>query len=413
MKFQNVVFFENLRISLSSVKNHLLRTILTVSIIAFGIMALVGILTSIDAIRNFFEENFMRMGANTYTIRNMGIQMDGHRGGRSYKNISYQEAQQFKDTYEFPAITGISVFATNGATAKYNSLKTHPNLRVLGIDENYLLTSGEELSHVRGFTQAEAQSGSQVCIIGHELVKNLFRNESDPTGKVISIGSGKYLIIGVLKESGSGFGFSADRNIYLPINNVRQRYAVADRSFTINVMVQKATALDAAIGEATGLFRNIRRLKLGEEDNFSMVRSDTFVNMMLENTKLISLAATFIGLITLAGAAIGLMNIMLVSVTERTREIGIRKAIGANRKTIRNQFLAEAIVIGQLGGALGIVMGIAIGNLVAHLIGSSFLIPWAWIILGVILCFVVGVISGYVPANKAANLDPIESLRYE
>ncbi len=413
MNFRNTIFFENIRISLSSVRNHLLRTILTVSIIAFGIMALVGILTSIDAIRMFFEENFMRMGANTFTIRNVGLQMDGHRGGQRYKVITYPEAIRFKEDFNFPSVVSVSVFASFNATAKYNNIKTHPNLRVSGIDENYLLTSGEELTSGRGFTQAETQSGSQVCIIGHEVARNLFKEQKDPAGKIISIGAGKYTVIGVLKESGSSFGFSGDRNIYLPLNNVRQRYAASNRSFTINVLTTKATSMDAAIGEATGTFRNIRKLRAGETDNFSVVRSDTFVTMMIENTRLISLAATFIGLITLAGAAIGLMNIMLVSVTERTREIGIRKAIGANRRTIRNQFLAEAIVIGQIGGLLGILMGIGIGNVVSGLIGSSFIIPWAWIILGVVLCFVVGVVSGYVPANKAANLDPIESLRYE
>ncbi|HAL65763.1 MAG: hypothetical protein XD81_1299, partial [Bacteroidetes bacterium 38_7] len=153
--------------------------------------------------------------------------------------------------------------------------------------------------------------------------------------------------------------------------------------------------------------------RLSDGNNFEIVRSDTFVNMLLENTRLISLAATIIGLITLFGAAIGLMNIMLVSVTERTREIGIRKAIGANKKTIRNQFLAEAIVIGQLGGLLGIILGIAVGNIVAMIVGSKFIIPWIWIFLGVFLCFVVGILSGYLPANRAAELDPIESLRYE
>ncbi len=412
--FLNPVFVENLRISIGSVKDHLLRTVLTVLIIAFGIMALVGILTSIDAIKNFFEENFMRMGANTFTIRNVSMNMEGGNHRNNFmKEITYDEAQRFKEEFMFPSVTSVSVNASWGATAKYKNEKSYPNLRVFGVDENYITTSGDELRLGRNFTSSEVYHGSNLCIIGNEIAKTIMKNEEDPIGKIISVGPGKYMVIGVLKESGSGFGFSIDRNVYVSLLNVRQKYSLSSASYTISVMTPNATQLDAATGEAKGLFRTIRGLKVSEQENFSVVRSDSMVSMMLENTKFISLAAIFIGLITLAGAAIGLMNIMLVSVTERTREIGIRKAIGANKSTIRRQFLAEAIVIGQLGGALGILMGIGIGNLVSYLIGSSFIIPWAWIILGVVLCFGVALISGYLPANKAANLDPIDALRYE
>ncbi len=411
----NAKVIENIKISIESIKSHIVRTILTVLIIAIGIMALVGILTAIDSIKYFLNENFTLMGANTFTIRNRELVVrigDNRNQAKRYSPITYDEAMSFKEEFEFPAFTTVYVWATGTATLKYESEKTNPNTRVIGTDENYLITSGLEIGKGRNFTQNEVYYGSNVVIIGSELVRKLFKNK-DPVGKIISIGPGKYRVIGVLKEKGSSIGFSGDRNCLLPLTNVRQYFARPNMTYTINVMTKKPEQLEPAIGEATGLFRIIRKDRIGDEDTFGISKSDNIAKMLIDNIKYITFAATIIGLITLFGAAIGLMNIMLVSVTERTREIGIRKAIGATRQTIRNQFLVEAIVIGQLGGLLGIVLGILIGNVVSMIIGSSFIIPWLWIFLGVALCFVVALLSGFLPATKASKLDPIESLRYE
>jgi putative ABC transport system permease protein len=407
---------ENIRISMESIRSHLLRTILTVMIIAFGIMALVGILTAIDSIEYFLKENFTMMGANTFSIRNheMMVNFGGGRDNeKRYRRISYDEAIRFKEEFDFPAFVSVSTFATHTATIKYHSEKTNPNVPVLGTDENYLITGGQEIAKGRNFNENEVYYGAHVVIIGSQIEKLLFKENQDPIGALISVGPGKYQVIGVLKEKGSSIGFSGDNRCMLPLSNVRQYFPRPDRTFAIDVSTVDPLKIDQCIGEAIGMFRIIREDRVGEEQTFDIGKSDAVAQKLTENIKYVTLAATFIGLITLLGAAIGLMNIMLVSVTERTLEIGIRKAMGATKRTIRNQFLVEAVVIAQLGGILGITFGIIIGNVLSLILKTKFIIPWPWIFLGVTLCLIVALISGIIPANKAAKLDPIESLRYE
>jgi len=407
---------ENIFIALNSIKSHLLRTILTVMIIAFGIMALIGILTAIDAVEYFLNDNFAMMGSNTFNIQNRAIRV--HIGGnrnrtKSFERIDFRQATKFKDEYTFPAKTSLYTYGTGIATVKYKSEKTNPNTQILGVDENYIATAGLDLEKGRNFLPIDVHQGNHVIIIGSEIASTLFNKKEDPIGKVISIGGGKYRIIGVLKERGSSVGFSGDRYCLAPLGNVRQYFSRPNMNYKISVMVPDQTKMDAAVGEAIGTFRRIRQDKLGDEDSFSIIKSDNIANMLIGLTSKIQIGATVIGLITLLGAAIGLMNIMLVSVTERTREIGIRKAVGATSKTIRDQFLVEAIVIAQIGGVLGITAGILMGNIVSFATGSAFVIPWRWILLGLGLCVTVALLSGIIPANKAAKLDPIESLRYE
>jgi putative ABC transport system permease protein len=413
---KGALLLENIRIALNSVRSNLLRTILTVLIIAVGITALVGILTAIDSIKNSITKEFAVMGANTFSITSQGMRVQV--GSQRYRTknhsyISYYQAKEFKEIFDFPAQTAISVMSTGTGTLKYGSEKTNPNITVRGIDENYLSTSGYEVGKGRSFSPHDIESGRSVTLLGSELAKRLFKGGEDPIQKVVSIGSGKYKVVGVLASKGSGFGMNSDMVCFIPYSNSRTYFSRPNMNFDVQIKVDQSELMQAATGQAEATFRVVRNLDPLDETDFNIEQSDNLANILLENIKNITLVATIIGLITLFGAAVGLMNIMLVTVTERTREIGVRKAIGAKSSTVKQQFLVEAIVVGQIGGIVGIIFGIIIGNMVSMIIGSSFIIPWTWIILGVILCFFVGIISGYYPAQKASKLDPIDSLRYE
>lgn len=379
-------------------------------------MALVGILTAIDSIRKSISKEFMVMGANTFTVESRSMRVNI--GNKQYRRknhsfINYREAEQFKAEFDFPASVSVYTHASGTGVVKYENFKSNPNIRVLGVDENYISTAGFEIEHGRGLSSEDILNNRNYVIIGKEVSDNIFGKNMIPLNKIITIGSNRYRIIGITRERGSGMGVTSDRFCMIPYSNVRQYFSRPEMNYSINVTLADPSLLEPAMGEAEGVFRIIRGLTPQDESDFNITSSDNLVNILLENLRNITFAATIIGLITLAGAAIGLMNIMLVSVTERTKEIGIRKAIGAKASVIKQQFLFESVFIGQIGGAIGIIIGIIIGNFVSVLLKTSFVIPWAWILTGVFLCFAVSIISGYFPAMKAAKLDPIVALRYE
>jgi putative ABC transport system permease protein len=411
-----MTLYDNILLALGAIRQNLLRTVLTFSIIAFGIMALVGILTAIDSLKASLANQFATIGANTFNIvpKGTGIQAGGPRRRRSAgPDITYQEALEFKQRYPFPAAVSVSLLSSTDAQIKYGTEETNPNVVIYGADENYLTTGGFEIDHGRYFTGSESSNGRLICILGRDVAEKLFGNPERALGKTVSVQNLPMQVIAVLKSKGSSFSFAGDRLVIVPMMTAKMHFGNQTGNYNLSVAVRQSADLDFAISEAMGLFRNVRKLELSEEENFEIQKSDSLVGILIENTATIRFAAIFIGLITLLGAAIGLMNIMLVSVTERTREIGICKSIGATSSGILIQFLTEAVVICQIGGLLGIVLGIFVGNLVSLLLGSAFVVPWAWIAMGLALCFVTGLVSGIYPAAKAAQLDPIESLRHE
>lgn len=410
-------FIDNIKLALGSVRDNWLRATLTLIIIAFGIMSLVGILTAIDTAIFSLNDNLSYLGSNSFDIDPAGEGVSGNRHGHQEKRgdpFSYQQAIDFKEKYAFPAKVSNALFCTGMATIKYANEETNPNVVVFGIDENYIEARAFNIESGRGFTPIEIKNGGLVTILGSDMVELLFAGNNDRAiGKHVTTSNGKYKVIGILEKKGSSMNQSEDRRILIPLQTAKRYYGADQSNYSIMVTVKDVTSIDAAIGEATVTMRNVRGLSAADENDFDISKSDSILGIIKDNTIYLRLAAVSIGFITLLGAAIGLMNIMLVSVTERTREIGVRKALGATSKNILIQFLAEAVVISIAGGLLGIVLGVLLGNIVSVLFGSSFLFPWLWITVALITSTTVGLLSGMYPAMRAAALDPIEALRYE
>ncbi len=408
---------EIIRIAILNIKANLLRSSLTLLIIALGITALVGILTSIDGIIYSMNSNFSFLGANSFSINRKEQNMHRHRGGRSTKEspvITYQQALEMKHRFENKADVSISLGVKSNAVVKFNNKKTNPVIKMRGIDDQYFKTTGYEIEAGRFFSNHEFEFGTDHAIIGSELVRSLFDDKPETAlQKTITVDDKKLTIVGILKSKGATMNDGADRRVIIPLLCAKTHYGTSQSDYDLSVHVPTAIELDNVISQATGEMRIVRGLKSYEENDFEIFKSDGIITFLRDNTVMLRSATIAIGLMTLLGAAIGLMNIMLVSVTERTKEIGINKALGASKKTIVTQFLTEAIILCQFGGIAGILLGIPIGNIVTYFMGGQFIIPWAWIVLGLVVCSIVGILSGLYPALKAASLDPVEALRYE
>ncbi len=410
------LFRENVRIAMDSIKTQLLRTILTIVIIGIGIWALVGILSAVKALENTISGSFASMGSNTFNIQRYEFEIQSGGGGERKKInpiISYDNIREFIDRYDYPYTqTSVSFVGTRTAEIKYENEKTDPEVPVYGVNEHYLANTGTNVQMGRELNVFDVQNNNKVCVVGSDFLKSLFEGVN-PLGKTISIRGAKFKVIGVLESKGSSFGNNQDLKVLIPIQAARGIFTQPNINYTISVKVEDKALMKDAEDAALVTFRNIRRLSPVEKNNFGIERSDDLINRIASITGVLETAAWIISIITILGSSIALMNIMLVSVTDRTREIGVRKALGAKRRTISLQFFIETIVIGQFGCLLGILLGIITGFAFAKIVDFEYTLPWGALIASVIISFVVAVIAGSYPASKAARLDPIESLRYE
>ncbi len=407
-------FIQYLKLALRNIRGNLLRTILTCLIIAFGIMALVGIQTAIKSLGNSVKGVFNPLGANVITITNQNRSFNVENSGKKPNpRITAEEADDFKEKFTFPGSKVSSYVSYPGTVElKHQGEKTNPNFNIVGVDEHYLEIRGFEIEHGRYFTISELQSGTSVALIGADAVNDLFDKKAENAiDKSILIGNRRYRIIGVVKKDGQGFN-SNGRLTFVPANNIDRFYSFL-QNHVVRIGVSEPEDVNRAVAEATGTMRLARKLKTTEENDFDVRDPGSANNDLIDVLNKVSMGGLLIGIITLTGATIGLMNIMLVSVTERIREIGVSKAIGATVGNIRLQYFIEGITISVLGGLLGIIFGLLIGLIVAKLTKSVFTIPWNWVLWGLLICIIVGIISSVIPAYKASRLNPIEALRSE
>ncbi|MEI6582500.1 MAG: ABC transporter permease [Chitinophagia bacterium] len=413
-----------------TVRGNKLRSAITIAIIAFGIMALIGIITAIEAMNQSLKESFSSMGANAFSIRFKELRMGFNNGNGEVKKstrglkekksnmgkpILKDEAERFKGNFQFPgSVVSIYRRGPGAQELHYLEKKTNPQITVWGGDDQYLTVNGYTIAAGRNLNNLDIQSGRNVCIIGSNVATKLFGagNPDRCLDKIIRIGSMPYRIIGLLKSKGSSAMLRQDDMVFTSYTNIRHFQNIS-ASYILGVMVKNVNELEVASDEATSVFRAVRKMEPSEEVNFVIERSDKFAELFIGFLSSITGAAGAIGFITLIGAAIGLMNIMLVAVSERTREVGLIKAIGGKSRNIRQQFLFESIIISLLGAFFGIILGILVGNLFSMILKTGFVIPWFWVIMGVVICTLVGLVAGIYPAMKAARLNPIDALRFD
>ena len=402
-------------LALQSLKTNRLRTLLTVLGVVVGIFSIIVVMTIVTMLQNTINEGFQFLSKNTFQIQKWpAIQTGGHEERQKYRNrkdITLSEYFRFESMMKNAKNVG-AYQGTGGKVIKYGNRETNPNTQVVGVTQGVYPSLNLELERGREFRSNDIDYSNYVCVLGDYVVDKIM-HDIDPIGQIVRVDGHPMKVIGTLKKKPDVFGQTVDNYVVLPLTTFQSIYGKRNGSVDITVMANNQADYGRTIESAIGYMRMIRKIEPGEENDFEIFSNDSLIDQVNDITGPIKIGALAVSLVALLAAGIGIMNIMLVSVTERTREIGIRKAIGARRSSILLQFLFEAIILCLIGGTAGILIGIGVGNFAGSFLNAQMAVPVDWIIIGISMCFIVGLIFGTYPAYKAANLDPIEALRYE
>jgi putative ABC transport system permease protein len=406
-------FSETIRIALSALRTNKLRSALTILGVTIGVFSVIGVMTALNVIQSSIESGLSFLGSNIFQLGKYPAvnTSDPETKYANRRNITLEEVRELERLMGGEANAICPKIFDGGKPVSYGRVKLQ-GLELVGTNEHFLVANSYTLGYGRNLSAEDVALARNVTVVGTNIQKKLFRNET-PIGKTIKVNEKPYQIVGVFAEKGSSFGQSQDDLLIMPITRYLGDFGRVNRSINIAIQSTSQATYNQTLDKAIGAMRAARGLKLGEENDFEVYSNDTLISAFAQVADTIRVGAFVVSVIALLAAGIGIMNIMLVSVTERTREIGVRKAIGARREDIVRQFLLEAVVLSELGGIFGILFGVAGGNGIAVWLDIAMVFPWGWALTGLIVCSLIGTGFGWYPAFKAARLDPIEALRFE
>lgn len=409
------MIIENVKLAFGTLNNNKLRASLTLLGIVIGVFSIISIMTLLSALQIGIEQGLSSLGSNTFQVQKFpALQMGGPGSRSKYRNrpdLTYEQGLRLMERATIYKHISLEDYIYE-KTFKHQGTNTNPNNQIGGVTPEYLPTNNRQIQYGRFITNIDIQNNRRVTVLGMDVVDKLFRY-SDPIGRKVILDGHEFEVIGVFERKGEGFGQSNDNLALIPISTMQIIYGKNNRSLNIAIQAYDKETYDATMENVISVLRVIRKVKPGQENNFEIFSNESLIGEVNKFTQYFKYGAGFISFISLLAAGIGIMNIMLVSVTERTREIGVRKAIGAKSKAILMQFLIEAIILCQIGGFIGIALGIITGNLLGMYLNSPVVIPYDWVVIGFVVCSTVGIVFGVYPAFKASKLNPIDALRYE